>query len=108
MTCAQDRLLEGRSIYSELMNLGPRPGSSSRHPFIWVVRLAAIITLVVFANAAWRLIQDGDTGEFFGWTDGRRGDGWHVANVSPSGPAAAVLAVGDSSGPSRASTGWTG
>ena len=61
--------------------LGSGARARSGHPFIWVVRLAAIVTLVVFANAAWRVVQEGDSGEFFGWTEARRGDAWHVTSV---------------------------
>lgn len=66
---------------------------TAQHPFVWVVRVTAVLVLVVFTMAALRLFEEGDAG--LGWTDVRRGGIWYVASVSAAGPAAGILEPGD-------------
>lgn len=63
-----------------------------RHPFVWVVWLALAGLTAVFAYAAWKIPQD-TVG--FGWSEAQRGAQWQVAAVSPAGPAAGKLELGD-------------
>jgi hypothetical protein len=66
-----------------------------RHPFTWLVLLAAAASAMAFGHAAWRLVQNGGRTPSFGWGEARRAGAWFVARVDPAGPASGQLQPGD-------------
>ena len=69
----------------------PHAASRRRHPFMWVVWAAAVVSFAAFAQAASQLVRDGGTVPEFGWDEARRAGGWAVTRVDPDGPAAGRL-----------------
>jgi hypothetical protein len=69
-----------------------KPSAPKPHPFRWVVRGAAALTLAAFAYAALVLTTPAPG---FGWAAAARGGIWVVASVAPRGPAAGLLNPGD-------------
>ncbi|HEY8461816.1 MAG TPA: GAF domain-containing protein, partial [Blastocatellia bacterium] len=70
------------------------PAHANRH-FLWIVRLAGVVVAAVFAYAALLLVQKGGASVTLGWSEARRGDGWFVSGVDPTGPAAGLIESGD-------------
>ena len=69
------------------------PGRQNR--FLWIVRLAALVTIASFGYAAAGLVKNGGIAKTFGWSEQQRGDAWFVDSVDPAGPAAGRLQRGD-------------
>ncbi|MDT8342110.1 MAG: protein kinase [Longimicrobiales bacterium] len=65
------------------------------HPFRILVILAGMLAVGIFSIAATELVQHRGATPFPGWTDARQGSDWVVSQVSPTGPAADRLRVGD-------------
>jgi eukaryotic-like serine/threonine-protein kinase len=66
------------------------------HPFRWVAVFAALVALVAFSIATVRLARDRGVTKEFGWEERRgRGGGAGVTAVSPGGPAAGRIEIGD-------------
>jgi len=64
------------------------------HPFLWVVRLTAVVTITALSYTAFLLLQD-DGSKSFRWEQEKRNGVWHVSRVDPAGPAAGKLQPGD-------------
>jgi len=68
----------------------------AHHPFRWLAVFAALVALVAFSMATVRLVRDRGVTKEFGWEEQRgRGGGASVTAVSPGGPAAGRVEVGD-------------
>jgi GAF domain-containing protein len=67
----------------------------SPHPFIWIVRFTAVVTIVVFAYAAWFVAVKGAFNKWFGWNAVSRDGVWQVTAVDSAGPAGGRLQPGD-------------
>ena len=74
---------------------GVAPVPEGPHPFLWVLRFSALVTVAVLTYAAWLLATKGGDTTSFGWSENERKGGWYVTSVDPSGPAAGVLRPGD-------------
>jgi hypothetical protein len=66
--------------------------SRGRHPFVWVAGFLTVLSLVLFAYAAFLIARDGATRKVFGWLEVQRPDGWYVGEAGPAGRG---LEVGD-------------
>jgi hypothetical protein len=68
----------------------------TRGVFFWlVVVFGTVFLLLLLPFAVWKVASSGNTVGDFGWSAQRVGDGWRVARVDPSGPAARVLRSDD-------------
>lgn len=73
----------------------PSDPAARRHPFVWVVWLAAVVAIATFSYAATLLVREGGTTKAFGWSEASRDGSWYVSRVDSTGPAAGRLQPGD-------------
>ena len=68
---------------------------SPKPPFFWGVVATAAVIAGFYAYAALMLVRHGGLVQDFGWSEGRRGEGWYVTSVEPGGRAEGKLRTGD-------------
>jgi eukaryotic-like serine/threonine-protein kinase len=73
----------------------PLHDRATRHPFVYLVWCAALLSAAMFVHAASILVRTGGETTTTGWTDMRRDGHWIVATVDPEGAAAGRLQPGD-------------